>query len=432
MKAIAKRILAVALCALLAAVPALAEAAPEGVLAVINGTEYPVDEIQAEFDYYAAMYEYYGLADEIDALKDDIIEFYVQYYVQMDAAAQLGFDRFTEEEEAEIMAEAQAEYDETLAEYWDYFAEEGVSDEEIREAVLQYFEENDYDVETIFKNARDTRIMDRYFDYVTADVTADVDAIYEERVAAQKEEYEADPSSFEYDAMYGEDIYYVPEGFRAVYHILLLIDDESAEALYDLQARQAEIAAELENPGENTDAAALQAELEEIGGQIDELIAPLMEKADEIYARLDAGESFFALMEEYGEDPGMQEDPFMTKGYYVSEGSAMWEPNFRDGAMALEKEGDVSEPVLTSYGIHLILHGGDLASGPVPLESVRENLEATALDEARQAAYSEAVEAAVAAADITVYPENVVYEPAGEEERGPLRPRSFLRLLFSR
>ena len=63
-------------------------------------------------------------------------------------------------------------------------------------------------------------------------------------------------------------------------------------------------------------------------------------------------------------------------------------------AMALEKEGDVSEPVLTSYGIHLILHGGDLASGPVPLEAVRENLEAAALDEARQAAYSEAVEAA--------------------------------------
>ncbi len=421
MKTMTKRILALALCALLAAVPALAESAPEGVLAVINGTAYPIDEIQSEFDYYAAMYEYYGLSDEIEALKADIIDFYVQYYVQMDAAAQLGFDRFTEEEEAGIAAEAQEEYEGMLADYQDYFAEEGMSDEDIRAAVIQYFDENGYTVETIIQSARESRIMDRYYDYVTADVTVDIEAAYESRVASQKEEYDADPSNFEYDAMYGEDIYYVPEGFRAVYHILLLLDDESADALYDLQARQTEVYDEITaalDADPNAKVDALSAELDAISVQIDELIAPLLERADEIYARLDAGESFFALMEEYGEDPGMQEDPFMTNGYYVSADSIMWETNFRDGAMALEKEGDVSEPVLTSYGIHLILHGGDLASGPVPLESVRENLEAAALDDARQAAYNEAVEAAMAAAEIVVYPENLIYTPAGDTGDG--------------
>ena len=191
-----------------------------------------------------------------------------------------------------------------------------------------------------------------------------------------------------------------------------------ADALYDLQTRQSEIAAELENPTETTDAEALNAELGQIDETIAALIAPLLEKADEIYARLDAGEDFFALMAEYGEDPGMQQDPFMTNGYYVSADSVMWEPAFRDSAMALEKEGDVSEPVLTGYGIHLILHGGELTSGPVPLDDVREAIEATALDEARQTAYSAAVEAAMAAADITVYPENVVYTSGDENAAG--------------
>ena len=418
MKSIINRALALALCCLLLALPALAETAPEGVLCVINGVSYPVDDIQVEFDYYAAMYESYGLGDEIDALKDDIIEFYVQRYAQLDAAAQLGFDQFTEEEEADILAQAQDEYESTLEEYKTMFEEEGASDEDVRAAVVNYFEENDYTIDVIAQSVRENMIMQRYYDHVTADVTVDIDAIYEGRVAEQKAEYDADPMNFEYDAMYGGDIYYVPEGFRAVYHILLLLGDDDADALYELQTRQSEIAAELENPTETTDAEALNAELGQIDETIAALIAPLLEKADEIYARLDAGEDFFALMAEYGEDPGMQQDPFMTNGYYVSADSVMWEPAFRDSAMALEKEGDVSEPVLTGYGIHLILHGGELTSGPVPLDDVREAIEATALDEAQQKAYSEAVEAAIAAADITVYPENVVYTSGDENAAG--------------
>ena len=38
----------------------------------------------------------------------------------------------------------------------------------------------------------------------------------------------------------------------------------------------------------------------------------------EIDARLAGGEDFMALMAEYGEDPGMQNEPTATRGYYVS------------------------------------------------------------------------------------------------------------------
>jgi len=424
MNRIAKSLLSLALAVLLLAGACLAEAAPEGVLAVINGRAVPVDEIQMEFDYYASMYEAYGLDDEIDALKDDMIEFYVQYYVQLDAAERLGLAEFTQEELDAIAQEAQEEYDAVLADYTGDFAEEGMSDEDIAAAVVMFFEENGYTLEGVEQSIRENRVMSRYHDLVTADVRVtdeDVRSAYDELVAEQKAVYDADPVSFEYDVMYGGEVYYVPEGFRTVYHILLLLEDADAELLSGLRTRrqavQDQIAAALDADA-HADTDALSAELEAIAAQIDALCAPLLERAEEIYARLDEGEPFLDLMAEYGEDPGMQAEPFMSSGYYVSADSEMWDRDFRDAAMALEKEGDVSDPVLTSYGIHLIMHGGLLESGPVPLEAVKDALLESALNEAHQNAYNAAVEAAVAEADITVYPENVIYQPDPDEAAG--------------
>ena len=413
---IVKRIGCLALCALMFLAPALAdEGAPEGVLAVINGTSYSAADAQAEFTYYARMYEAYGMSDDIEALKNDLIDYYVQVYVQLDAAHQLGLDEFTDDELAAFSEEAQAEYDAMLSDYIQSFQEEGVSEEDIRAQVLAFFEENNYTPERACQSLRDSRVMERYYDYVTADAQVSDEALkesYDELVAQQRSEYDEDPWYFEYDAIYGGDIYYVPEGFRTVFHILLLPDDEGADRLAELQAQKSELENEIASPAKDADLEALARELEDVEAQITEVCRPLLEKADEIYARLEEGEDFKTLMDEYGQDPGMQTEPTRSKGYYVREDSEMWEPNFRDGAMALEKEGDVSEPVVTSYGVHLILHGGELAAGPVPMEQVIEGLRQEALSQAEQAAYDDAVAAAVEAADIVLYPENVTYEPA--------------------
>ena len=415
----AKRLFSLALVCLMAlGCLASAESAPEGLLAVINGHEIPLGTIPDEFEYYAAMYEAYGLSGQIDTLRQDVIDYYVQYNVQLIEAEAMGLADLTEEEEAELAAQAQEQYAAMLEEYKSYYAEEGVSDEDLTVAVTEYLEEDGYTPESVEEMLRSSLIIERYYNAVTADIDdlsdEDVQALYEERVAERKASYEEDPSNFEYDVMYdSSDIYYVPEGFRAVYHILLLLDEDDEGTLYDLQSRQQEIAEEIQADGADVDA--LTAELEAIDAQIDELCAPLLEKANEIYARLDAGEDFFDLMEEYGEDPGMREEPFKSQGYYVSSESVMWEPSFRDGAMALEKEGDVSEPVLTGYGIHLILHGGEVESGAVPLSSVADALRDEALDQRRQEAYYAAIEEAVAAADIITYPENLVYEPSEAE-----------------
>lgn len=70
--------------------------------------------------------------------------------------------------------------------------------------------------------------------------------------------------------------------------------------------------------------------------------------AQEIYEKALDGEDFYSLVEEYGEDPGMEDN---EDGYYFTEGTMVQE--FNDASFALEI-GDISEPVKTTYGYHII------------------------------------------------------------------------------
>lgn len=70
-------------------------------------------------------------------------------------------------------------------------------------------------------------------------------------------------------------------------------------------------------------------------------------EAIDLYDRAMSGESFEELIKNYGEDPG--QDP--ETGYTFTVGTMVDE--FYQGALALE-EGEISEPVKTSYGYHVI------------------------------------------------------------------------------
>ena len=72
------------------------------------------------------------------------------------------------------------------------------------------------------------------------------------------------------------------------------------------------------------------------------------QKAEEALAKAQAGEDFDALVEEYGEDPGMEENP---DGYYFTDGM-MLQP-FYDAASQLQ-ENEISGLVETTAGYHII------------------------------------------------------------------------------
>ncbi|SES10145.1 SurA N-terminal domain-containing protein [Halopseudomonas bauzanensis] len=98
--------------------------------------------------------------------------------------------------------------------------------------------------------------------------------------------------------------------------------------------------------------------------------AAVLEEAAAVKARLDAGEDFAALAKEVSDDPGTSNNGGDMG--YVEHGS--FDPAFDDALFALE-ENQVSEPVRSRFGVHLVKLT-DLQSPEVPsLESMRPTLE---------------------------------------------------------
>ena len=264
-------------------------------------------------------------------------------------------------------------------------------------------------------------------DAVTEVSDEDLQAAYDAKVAEQQESY-TDGSSFESD-MSGDSaiVCWMPEGYRTVKHILVIPEDELmstyktavsdlSSAQSTLEGYQAELAAL--NDDDATEGARTA---EEIQADIDAAEASVAsaqsavetaaqacldsvkDKTDEIYARLEAGEDFEALIAEYGEDPGMQNEPTSSRGYYVSAASTNWEVNFRDAAMALENVGDyTAEPVLSGSGVHIIRYESDVTAGPVALDEVREALYAETLTELQEANVTDTIEAWVAERNVSI------------------------------
>ena len=150
---------------------------------------------------------------------------------------------------------------------------------------------------------------------------------YEQQyVSVYRARYEDDIPLFEQEVLLsGGQTYYIPEGYRRIKHIVM--------ALPDADAASAQIAA--------------------------------------IYQALDAGESFESQMQRYSYDTSV---PPEDAGYLLHADSQLWDEAFLSTALALEKPGDVSEPVVTSAGVHIILYAADEPAGPLALTDEQHDL----------------------------------------------------------
>lgn len=249
----------------------------------------------------------------------------------------------------------------------------------------------------------------------------ELQAAYDEKVSQQQESY-TDGTSFE-TAMTGEDeiVCWKPDGYRTVKHILVKPQDdllsaytsaasELESAQTDLETLEEELSAA--NDGEAEEGERSAEEIQQEIDAIEETMADreqVVEEAaqaclddvkdttDAIYQKLEAGESFEDLIEEYGEDPGMQNEPTKTRGYYVSSESTNWETNFRDAAMALNQVGEYTQtPVVSGSGVHIIQYTSDVRGGEVPLEDVRDALYEEALTTAKETHSTEVMDGWVA------------------------------------
>ena len=390
-----------------------------------------IDNYNYQVNYMNTLYAYYGLsgltASEIETLKDQVIDLYIQQAIVNMKAAELNLTDFSDESFAEADAAAEADFDSMLAEHADHLGTTDLTTEEGRAAAIAHLAEEGTTFEMVKQSHRDNHVAQLVYDYVTAtvDVTEDeIKAAYDAQVATDEAQYSSSSYLYEVYQTYGYSIAWNPEGYRTVKHILFQTTDEQKAALSDLEAQLDEVEAALE--ALNTEATAApeatadpeaapaktavelkteQAAIEEqIAAKKAEILASFEEKTAAVYARLEAGEAFDAVMADLGEDPGMQSEPNMTTGYYVCATSSTWDPIFRDAAMALEKIGDVSEPVLGSSGVHIIYYNSDVTPGPVAIDTLRDALMETALSTKQSDAYTAQIEAWKSALTIKKYP----------------------------
>ncbi len=96
----------------------------------------------------------------------------------------------------------------------------------------------------------------------------------------------------------------------------------------------------------------------------------VLARAEEVVARLDAGEDFAALATELSEDPGSAS----SGGDLGWNEAGVFVPEFEEALFALEEVGQYTAPVQSQFGYHIIrlegLRGGDIA----PFESARDDV----------------------------------------------------------
>ena len=271
----------------------------------------------------------------------------------------------------------------------------------------------------------------------------DIQAAFDELVAEQEASF-ADDSTYNTSRNNGDTIVWNPEGYRMVRHVLIRFNDDQATRYSELQdtldalneelealqtaaeetaaatdettteatGETAEATAEAadeaaaETTGETAEATAeatdeaaettsetaeateaparteeeINAEIADVEAELTALYEELLPTAQEVIDAFNSGTSFSDLIDQYNEDPGMENEPTATNGYAVSANSTAWDPAFTEGAMSIESIGEISEPVYGQNGIHIIYYDSDIPAGAVDLESVRAEIEESALN----------------------------------------------------
>ena len=382
------------------------------VVANYDGGEITASDVVGDFNstysemYY--MYSYFGI--EMDHSQvDEIIKTVLEQRVRAEvAAAHYDADNsLSDEKIAELETLSQESYDANLENAKG--SVDGDNDNQRTQNARVLLHANGMDYESIYANnvlnAKVEAMEEILRDQVEELTDDELQTAFDEKVAEQQESF-TDGSSFE-SAMTGDDeiVCWVPDGYRTVKHILVVPSDEAMDAYTGAVSEKTtaqnaldNLYDELEavNDGEEEEGARsaeeIEADIEIAEGTLEDCedavaaaeqacLDDVKETTDEIYSRLESGDSFEDLIAEYGEDPGMQNEPTMSRGYYVSDASTQWQESFRDAAMLLNQVGDYTEePVVSGSGVHIILYASDVAGGEVDLDLVRDALYEEALE----------------------------------------------------
>ncbi len=246
------------------------------VVAEFNGGQLYSGEVLEEYNAELARYvfEGYSEADVSQGLLDEVLENMVAERVLELHAQDLGLYELTAEDEAQIAAQAQQDYEEQVRYYRSLVRTEGMSDEETEAAAREELLANEgVSLETLEADINAGWWMEKLYDALVADVTigsSEIVTAYNEALADQKERFLASAEDYEAAQVGGDVIVYNLPGYRRVKMVGLSFDSFDSMTAVD---------------GLNTQLAALDAsadaeQIAELQAQLDAYYAPLEERAD--------------------------------------------------------------------------------------------------------------------------------------------------------
>ncbi len=363
-----------------------ATADPKAVMVTVNGSDILQEDIDQIYANMTAAYAQYGYdtSDEsfAAAMQAYALEYAVQLELMEQKAVEKGFDQFTDEEKAEIEkdnAENWASIVDMYVSYYGGVTEESTEDEKAaaRVSVLAMLEGMGYTEAVLLEDAMNSAKLDKVQAMMVEGATVtdeEVKALFDQQVAADEASYKDNVAMYEYMTQYyGQTSYYTPAGYRGITHILLDVDEQLLSNYQTLSAKLEEqqeaeetTADPAQSPAADTTAEpetpVTQADVDAACKAILDSVQPTI---DEINQKLADGAAFANLVAEYGTDPGMQQEPNKTNGYSVHMDSILWDPAFVKAAFSVNNVGDVAEPVVGSYGVHIVQYTRDVPAGAV-------------------------------------------------------------------
>ena len=234
-----------------------APAAEDQVLATLaNGTQIMQSEVDAIANQVISYYANYGYdmssEDTLPIVRQMAMETYLQENFYKDSLVTLGLDQLTEEDMAAIEKNVDEVYEGLIDQVYTYYglepAEDATEEEKAtaRANAIATLDSMGYTYDYIVLNETESYNYDKVTRALTADLSVseeDLLATYNAHVEEDKAAYADDPGLYEQTkSYYGDEPFFVPEGFRGITHILLQVDSELLSTYQDLQSRYEEYA----------------------------------------------------------------------------------------------------------------------------------------------------------------------------------------------
>lgn len=426
----------VALCLMLCGA-ALAEA-EDPVAVRVGNYSYPLSLVQRSLDSVIKMSD--ALSDEPMTAEErartaaDTIDNFVGIGLVESKLAEAGQHDFTDDEIELMKSAASGRYEEIWQGVYQMMLDRDmdVTEDKVSQAVA----DEGYDMDSIFReyevSERQRRAIALYVPEIVL-TEAELEDYYETQfLAPDRERYKDDVPRYEREVLATDDeSFYTPEGYRYIRQILLEYPEEVVEALEpsrekvesaatavtEALAKLAEVASttddwsNMDAPRADYDAAAekMEAAKQTYLDERDALTLPLVQgTVDEITERYEAGIDFQSLIAKYSADTS--ERNAAGTGYPLHAQSEGWPEDFIKAGMALEKPGDISAPVLTEKGIHILYYAGDVPAGDhVLTDDEKELLKQSALYYRQVAALEALFEDWKKDYDIETHPELLKY-----------------------